>query len=117
MTQIANTTRTNAGSRAASLAALAALLVVLASADAAMRVSQQGLRDALEGRPQARTSVVGLGRMVEGLLACAAVPDEGQCVAPVAAAEFVAEPGQVGWALPAAFGLHGLMDLPPPAVA
>jgi hypothetical protein len=117
MSQLANTTRTTAGSRAASLAALAALLVVLASADAAMRVSQQGVREAFEGRPLARTSVVGLGRMVEGLLACATVPDEGRCVAPVAGADFVAQPGQVGWALPAAFGLHGLMDLPPPAVA
>ncbi|UYV12127.1 MAG: hypothetical protein NCW75_12590 [Phycisphaera sp.] len=117
MTQTANTIRTNANSRAASLAALAALLVVLASADAAMRVSSQGVREAIEGRPQARTSVVGLGRMVEGLLACAAVPDEGRCVAPVPSADFVSEPGQVGWALPAAFGLHELMDLPPPAVA
>lgn len=117
MIPTANTTRTTIGSRAASLAALAALLVVLASADAAMRVSSQGVREAFEGRPQARLGVVGLGRMVEGLLACATVPDEGRCVAPGACADFVVQPGQVGWALPAAFGLHGLMDLPPPALA
>jgi|GEM_PF-6821593 len=117
MTQIANTTRTTVSSRAASLAALAALLVVLASADAAMRVSSPGVREAIQGRPQTRLGVVGLGRMVEGLLACATVPDEGRCVAPVALAEFAIEPGQVGWALPAAFGLYGLMDLPPPALA
>lgn len=117
MTHVTNTTRTNAGNRSASLAALAALLVVLASADAAMRVSSQGVREAVDGRSQARTSVVGLGRLVEGLLACATVPDEGRCAAPMASGEFVSEPGQVVWALPVAFGLHGLTDLPPPAMA
>ncbi len=117
MTHTTNTTRTNAGGRAVSLAALAALLVVLASADAAMRVTSQGVREVVEGRPQVRTSVVGLGRLVEGLLACARVPDEGRCVAPMASARFVCEPGQVVWALPAAFGLHELMDMPPPVVA
>jgi hypothetical protein len=117
MTQTANTTRTNAGGRAVSLAALAALLVVLASADAAMRVSSQGVREAMDARPVTRTSVAGLGRIVEGLLACATVPDEGRCVAPVEPAGFESRPGQVCWALPSAFGLHALMDLPPPAAA
>lgn len=117
MTHSANTMRTNVGGRAASLAALAALLVVLASADAAMRVSPQGFRVAAEGRPLARTSVAGLGRLVEGLLACATVPDEGRSLAPVEPARFVPKAAQVDGALPAAFGLHALTDLPPPAVA
>ncbi|MFI4882620.1 MAG: hypothetical protein ACIAQU_08555 [Phycisphaerales bacterium JB064] len=117
MTSKSNTTRTNAGGRAVSLAALAALLVVLASADAAMRVSAQGVREVAEGRPQARTSVVGLGRLVEGLLACATVPDEGRCVAPVEPALLISRPGQVAWAPLAAFGLCELTDLPPPAQA
>lgn len=117
MTQSANTTRTSIGGRAVSLAALAALLVVLASADAAVRVTAQGVRESIDGRSQARTSVMGLGRLVEGLLACATVPDEGRRLAPVASAEFVTRPGQVCWALPAAFGLCAYTDLPPPALA
>lgn len=116
MTHSANTMRTTVGGRAASLAALAALLVVLASADAAMRVSPQGFRVAAEGRP-ARTSVAGLSRMVEGLLACAAVPDAGQRLAPVPTAHFVPLSAQVSGPLPAMHGLHELLDLPPPAMA
>lgn len=117
MTQAANTTRTNAGGRAVSLAALAALLVVLASADAAMRVTSPGGREAMECRPATRTSVAGLGRIVEGLLACAALPDVGWREAPVEPTGFVCRPGQVRWALAPAFGLSAMLDLPPPAVA
>lgn len=117
MTHCTNTTRTSLGGRAVSLAALAALLLVMASADAAVRVTAQGVRESVDGRSQARASVMGLGRLVEGLLACATVPDEGRSVAPVALAEFVIRPGQVPWALPAAFGMLAYMDLPPPCVA
>ena len=108
--------RTSAGGRAVSLAALAALLVVLSSADA-VRASSQGVREALQARPVHRASVVGLGRIVEGLLACASVPDEGQSVPPIEAASIVARPAQVAWAPAVAFGLAHLTDLPPPAVA
>lgn len=116
MMQSTNTTRTTVGGRAASLAAFAALLVVIASADAAMRVAPQGLRVATDGRP-ARTSLIGLGRMVEGLLACATVTDAGSRVSLVVAASHEPEPAQVAGTPAAAFGRHDLIDLPPPARA
>ncbi len=107
--------RTTVGGRAASLAAFAALLVVIASADAAMRVAPQGLRITTDGRP-ARTSLIGLGRMVEGLLACATVTDAGSRVSLVVAVSGDPELAQVTGPLTAVFGRHALIDLPPPSL-
>ena len=117
MHQQPNTTRTNVGGRAVSLAALAALLVVLASADAAMRAPTQGLREATDLLASSRSGSVGFGRLVEGLLACAAVPDQGFDAPPIEPAAFVSEPAQVPEALPTTFGLRLLTDLPPPSPA
>ncbi|MCW5755663.1 MAG: hypothetical protein KIT54_00320 [Phycisphaeraceae bacterium] len=116
MMQSANTARTFVGGRAVSLAALAALLVVLASADAAMRSTSPGVRVAFDGRPLPRASVVGLGRLVEGLLGCATFPDAGVPV--VSSARSHAEPATFAGttAIVAAFGLFLLLDLPPPAL-
>lgn len=81
-----------------------------------MRVAPQGLRITADGRP-ARTSLIGLGRMVEGLLACATVTDAGSRVSLVVAVSNDPEPAQVNGPLSAVFGRHALIDLPPPSLA
>lgn len=111
-----NTIRTTIGARAVPLAALAALLVVLASADAAMRASAPGVREVLEGRTLPRTSVVGFGRLVEGLLACTTVPDAGVPVMPAARPTAPAHRPTWSPAIVAVFGLSHLLDLPPPVM-
>lgn len=108
--------RTTIGGRAVSLAAVAALLVMLASADAAARASGPGLRDAVDGRSTARTNVVGLGRLVEGLLACATVPDEGFVARAESPMPVICSSAQVAGCPAALLGLPLLIDLPPPAL-
>ena len=120
MTRSANATRTNTCARAVPLAALAALLVVLASADAAMRTPSLGARESIDSRSQARAGTLGFGRLVEGLLACATVPDQVEPVESVAPEpRTTIEPvvAQLASAPRAAFGLCMLTDLPPPALA
>ncbi|MEO1277626.1 MAG: hypothetical protein AAFV77_01540 [Planctomycetota bacterium] len=119
MAKSANTIRTNPNARAISLAALAALLVVLASADAAMRTPTSGVRESVDSRSHARAGTLGFGRLVEGLLACATVPEQDPVESvwpePFTTIEPVA--AQVASAPRAAFGLCMLTDLPPPALA
>ncbi|MGD1916563.1 MAG: hypothetical protein ACFCBV_10315 [Phycisphaerales bacterium] len=119
MSRIANTTRTSATARAVPLAALATLLVVLASADAAMRSPAPGARDSIDGRTHARAGTLGLGRLVEGLLACATVPEQepDEPVAPEPRTTIEPVVSQVASAPRAGFGLCLLTDLPPPGLA
>lgn len=70
----------------------------------------------MDGRLHARASSLGFGRLVEGLLACATVPDEGAVAQAEASAVVIASPAEAPSIPAGVFGLATMTDLPPPTL-
>ena len=70
----------------------------------------------MDGRLHARASSLGFGRLVEGLLACATVPDRGAVMQAETAAPVVAWPTEAPGTPAGVFGLAMMTDLPPPTL-
>jgi len=79
-----------------------------------MRAPAPRVGESMDGRLHARPSTLGFGRLVEGLLACAAVSDEGAIAVSEARVVVIARPALVPDLLAGVFGLAMMTDLPPP---